>query len=186
MIASLEDAWRWYVRARRLATIMQRLGARHWNQLPWDGPLGLDEKLKPLNAAEIQTDSAAVVADLDDLCVVLLFSVFEATVRENVLTEIEASLPGELHPAVQQAVELMQEAVEHGSFFKVLEPYKPTDANLVEAVNQVRRYRNWVAHGRRGTQPSAVKPEVAYERLQRFLDWLLNPAVGGSNDARTN
>ena len=46
------------------------------------------------------------------------------------------------------------------------------DANLIEEVNQVRRYRNWVAHGRRTPQPAAVTPATAYDRLKRFLDHL--------------
>jgi hypothetical protein len=62
------------------------------------------------------------------------------------------------------------EAIEVGSFFRVLEPYKSEGhADLIEEVNQVRRYRNWVAHGRRGEQPPSVAPRMAYERLSRFL-----------------
>jgi hypothetical protein len=60
--------------------------------------------------------------------------------------------------------------IEQGSFFNVLEPYKDLDANLVEQVNQVRRYRNWVAHGRRTEQPAAVDPKTAYDRLKQFLE----------------
>ena len=63
----------------------------------------------------------------------------------------------------------MKESIEHGSFFNVLEPYKGIDPSLVEEVNQVRRYRNWVAHGRRTDQPAAVNPSTAYDRLKRFL-----------------
>jgi hypothetical protein len=63
----------------------------------------------------------------------------------------------------------MKDSIEQGSFFRVLEPYKDVDANLVEEVNQVRRYRNWVAHGRRTDQPAAVDPTTAYGRLKRFL-----------------
>jgi hypothetical protein len=37
--------------------------------------------------------------------------------------------------------------VGEGSFFAVLQSYKGPDDNLIEQVNQVRRYRNWVAHG---------------------------------------
>ena len=44
-----------------------------------------------------------------------------------------------------------------------------TEDHDLEEVNQVRRYRNWVAHGRRAAQPAAVSPKVAFERLTRFL-----------------
>jgi len=39
-------------------------------------------------------------------------------------------------------------------------------------MNQVRRYRNWVAHGRRTAKPAAVDPETAFRRLKEFLDVL--------------
>ncbi len=49
--------------------------------------------------------------------------------------------------------------IEHGSFHWVLEVFKPYGAGLVEEVNQVRKYRNWVAHGRRpkGRMPFRLK-----------------------------
>jgi hypothetical protein len=151
---------------------MGRLGERHWNNLPWDGDLGRDNQLKDLISAEILNDSQTVLDDLDDLCVLLLFSVFEATIRERVRAEVEAELPPPRHVAIKRALDEMKEGIEHGSFFKVLEPYKHIDANLIEQVNQVRRYRNWVAHGRRTEQPAVVNPTTAYDRLKRFLDSL--------------
>jgi hypothetical protein len=172
VIASLDDAWRWYESARRLARTMGRLGEKHWNNLPWNGDLGRDDHLKGLASAEILDDSQAVLDDLGNLCVLLLFSVFEATIRERVLAEVEAELPPVHHVAITRAVAEMKDGIEHGSFFKVLEPYKDLDANLVEEVNQVRRYRNWVAHGRHTAQPPAVDPTMAYDRLKRFLGYL--------------
>jgi hypothetical protein len=151
---------------------MGRLGEKHWNNLPWDGDLGRDNHLIDLTSSEILNDAQKVLDDLDDLRVLLLFSVFEATIRERVLAEVEAELPLLRHVAVKRAVEEMKDGIEHGSFFKVLEPYKDFDADLIEHVNQVRRYRNWVAHGRRMEQPAAVDPTMAYDRLKRFLDQL--------------
>ncbi len=148
---------------------MGRLGEKHWNDLPWDGGLGRDHHLKDLTSAGILDDSRTVLDDLDDLCVLLLFSVFEAAIRERVLAEVEAELPPLRHVAIKRALDEMKEGIEHGSFFKVLEPYKDGDANLIEQVNQVRRYRNWVAHGRRTGQPAAVDPTTAYSRLKPGL-----------------
>jgi len=62
--------------------------------------------------------------------------------------------------------------IEHGSFYRVLETFKGNGAELVEEVNQVRRYRNWVAHGRRTAKPHAVDPETAFNRLKAFLETL--------------
>jgi hypothetical protein len=172
VIASLDDAWRWYQGARQLAETMARLGKKHWNKLPWDGDLGRDSQLIELTSAKIVDGSQTVLDDLDDLCVLLLFSVFEATIRERVLAEVEAELPPLHHVAIKRALDEMKEGIEHGSFFKVLEPYKDFDAHLIKEVNQVRRYRNWVAHGRRTEQPAAVYPTTAYDRLNPFLEQL--------------
>ena len=62
--------------------------------------------------------------------------------------------------------------IEHGSFYQLLEVFKGRGAELVEEVNQVRRYRNWVAHGRRTAKPDSVDPETAFSRLKRFLNVL--------------
>jgi hypothetical protein len=93
VIASLADAWRWYEGARLLAQTMERLGKKHWNNLPWEGDLGRDYHLKDLTSENILDGSNAFLDDLDDLCVLLLFSVFESAIRDRVLADVEAELP---------------------------------------------------------------------------------------------
>jgi hypothetical protein len=170
VIGSLEDAWKWYRSVRELTRSMARLGGAYWADLPWDGPLGRDTRLRDLNPSEILDKATAVLGDIDDLCVLLLFSVFEADCRAHALADVAAELPDAKHPALKQAVKTMNESIESGSFFRILEAYKGLDANLVEEVNQVRRDRNWVAHGRRGERPAAVNPQTAFDQLGRFLD----------------
>lgn len=170
MIATLDDAWNWFKSARQLARTLERMGEKHWDNLPWDGELGQDNHLRELASSEVLNSSQTVLGDLDDLCVLLLFSVFEAAIRERVLAEVMAELPPLRHVAIKRALDEMKEGIEHGSFFKVLEPYKALDPDLIEQVNQVRRYRNWVAHGRRTEQPAVVDPTTAYDRLKRFLE----------------
>jgi hypothetical protein len=172
VIASLDDAWHWYKSTRQLARTMERLGGKHWNDLPWDQSLGRDNHLKHLTSTEILSFSQTVLEDLDDLCVLLLFSVFESIIRDRVLTEVKAEFPVVRHVAIRRALDEMREGIEQGGISKVLDPYKDIDSNLVEEVNQVRRYRNWVAHGRRTEQPAAVNPTTAYDRLKRFLELL--------------
>jgi hypothetical protein len=172
MISSLEDAWKWYTSVKELTLALLALGKKHWNSLPWDGPLGQDDRLRHIEGAEILDWAKVVLADLDDLGVLLLFSVFEAAVRERALADVAAELPPLRHPALQHAVQTLNEALEHGSLYKVTEAYKALDPDLIEQVNQVRKYRNWVAHGRRGEPQNAVGPQTAYARLQRFLDLL--------------
>ncbi len=129
-------------------------------------------RLRQIQAPEILDGVKVILSDLDDLGVLLLFSVFEATVRERALADVAAELPPLRHPALQHAVRTLNEALEHGSFSKVTEAYKTLDSDLSEQVNQVRKYRNWVAHGRRGAPQNAVDPHTAYARLKRFLDQL--------------
>src|SRR5437868_2980724 len=119
--------------------------------------------------------SGAVLDDLDDLCVLLLFSVFEALVRDQVLRGVDAEIRSLRHPTLRRAADDARDAIEQGSFFKVLEPYKEIEANLIELVNQVRRYRNWVAHGRRGPQPGKIDPDTAFVRLTRLLGAMQPP-----------
>jgi hypothetical protein len=175
VIGTLDEAWRWYNAARDLSRVMARLGGKYWNTLPWDGSLGRDNALGQLQSDQVKEMSRVVLDDLDDLCVLLLFSVCEATVRERVLADVTDEMPPVRHPALIQALEALNDTISHGSFYRVMDPYKGLNANLVEEVNQVRRYRNWVAHGRRTEQPNYVSPDVAYQRLGRFLDRLASP-----------
>lgn len=170
---TLEDAWRWYEAVRSQSKLSQRLAEKHWERLPWDGPLGRDVRLREIQSAQLVEDSLSILGELDDLAVLLMFSVFEATVRNRVLEDIKPEVDRLRHPSLRLAAGDVVEWIEQGSFNRVLEPFKSGGkAALIEEVNQVRRYRNWVAHGRRGVQPPSVDPNIAFERLSRFLDLL--------------
>lgn len=171
---TLDDAWRWYETVTRQAKLARRLAAKHWAALPWDDGLGRDPLFRELEADAVVQDSQFVTDHLDDFAVLLLFSVFEATVRESVLAEVRPEIEQLRHPRLKHAAREACEAIEEGSFFRVLDPFKPEGhADLIEEVNQVRRYRNWVAHGRRGDPPGnppfRVKPALAHDRLKRLL-----------------
>jgi hypothetical protein len=132
--------------------------------------LGKDDKLKELESGAIGTDSEFCLEHLDDFAVLVLFSVFESIVRVQVLSDVEEQKSRLSHALIVQIVEDAVEEIEHGSFYRLLEVLKPYGAALVEEVNQVRRYRNWVAHGRRTAKPYAVDPETAFRRLKQFLN----------------
>jgi hypothetical protein len=178
VIASLDDARDWYECVKTLAGWMARMGRRYWEAHELVPLMERDAHFRSVEKADIDRRADRIGADLDDLCVLLLFSVFEAIVRERALIDVGAELPAARHPALKHALKTLREALEHGSFAKVLEAYKELDADLVEQVSQVRRYRNWVAHGRRGNQPDAVDPETAYERLNKFLTMLASAPDG--------
>jgi len=108
---------------------------------------------------------------MDDLAILVLFSVFESEVRQRVLETVDPIVNDITHPVILHAIQNARDTIESGSFFKVLEPFKrPETSDLIEQVNQIRRYRNWVAHGRRGEPTEGVNPRMAYVRLTQLLD----------------
>jgi hypothetical protein len=122
-----------------------------------------------LDADEVVSQARFTLQHLDDLAIVVLFSVFEALVRQQVADEVRVEAASLQHLALQKAAIDVLDAIDQGSFGRVTEPYKQFDVNLVEEVNQVRKYRNWVAHGKRGERPATVDPKIAHDRLGRFL-----------------
>jgi hypothetical protein len=172
----LDDAWSWYVTNRDQLQSFGRLGRKHWDHLPWDGSLGKDAKLRGLESGAILAGSAFCLDHLDDFAVLILFSVFESIVRDRVLADVDDEKSRLGHPLIVRIVDDALQEIEHGGFYRVLEVFKGRDERLVEEVNQVRKDRNWVAHGRRTAKPDAVDPETAFRRLKRFLDDLTRPS----------
>lgn len=172
-MTTLEDAWAWYIAVKEGMNRLDRLAAV-WEGLPWDGEAGGladDPVLSQLTAARLAGDAGRVRGELDALAVLILFSVFEAIVRDQILGQIRPEAESLRHPALRSAIKRLMPDIEEGSFFRVLELYKSPDLHgLVEEVNQVRKYRNWVAHGRRGKKPEVtVSAAEAYRRLRAFL-----------------
>ena len=177
MISSLDDAWGWYTSVRTLTTQMDRLGRKYWDREELALLLGRDNVFRSVRASQLQERATTILGDLDDLAVLLMFSVFEAIVRYRAELDIEHSLPRQLHPAVSEAVEELKEDIRSGSFGRVASRFRSMDSNLIEEVNQVRIYRNWVAHGRRNARPASVTPQKAYDRLTRFLKRMAEVAI---------
>ncbi len=172
---TLEDAWKWYITTKRQLDLFSRLGRKHWNDLPWDGALGRDDQLKTLDAGAISEGTEFCLAHLDDFAILVLFSAFEAVVREKVLAMIEDERKRQGRFLVVRILDEARQESRRGRILRLLGFFKNQDAGLVEEVNQVRRYRNWVAHGRRTSPTAAVDPQAAYKRLTRFLELLNKP-----------
>ena len=68
------------LQTREQLKLFGRLGRKHWDELPWDGTLGKDDKLRSLEAEGIVAGSAFFLDHLDDFAVLILFSVFESIV----------------------------------------------------------------------------------------------------------
>ncbi|MGO8901476.1 MAG: hypothetical protein ACLQU5_24460 [Isosphaeraceae bacterium] len=132
-----------------------------------------DDKFRTIESATIRDLAKRVTEDLDDMAVLLLFSVFEATVRDRTLVEMDRELEKPpRHLVLKKAVGDAKDTIEHGSFGRLTESYKDLDPKLRTMVDQVRHYRNWVAHGRRGSVKNNVDPKAARTRLEQFLKLL--------------
>jgi hypothetical protein len=172
VIENLGNALTWYANAVQVTKSMRRIGQKHWTAMLDVESIWRDDTLHKWTKGDLVVNATTVINELDDLCVLLLFSVFEAAVRAHVKSTVDDALkqPTHLHPIVKHSLESLAKDVIHGGFYRIFEPFQRLNAGLAEQVNQIRRYRNWVAHGRRGAQPSSVEPLIAHRLLQSFLD----------------
>ena len=177
---TLVDAWAWYDQNRKLLVMMNRLGGRYWEELPTGGRLGNDDDFRRFEGHQIQAMAQEVLNELDDLAVFVLFSVFESIVRSQVAKDLQPEVAGLRHPALQRSAQALLRNIDESSFHaNVLELFKQDGKipgslavnSLIEEVSRVRRYRNWVAHGRKEEDrpPQPIPPKDAYDTLQAFL-----------------
>jgi hypothetical protein len=174
---TLADAWNWYCATKQSLGRMRRLGEKHWNSSTLaHTSTRQDDAFRMLEGAEIVDETEVSLKPIDDLAVVVLFSVFESRVRDDLIERMKPQAAVIHDPILSEAANEAVRGVEEGSFFgRVLEPLKRqhrVSAELVTQVDQVRDYRNWVAHGRREAPTNNVTPLTAFTRLAEFLDAL--------------
>jgi hypothetical protein len=183
---TLKEAWDWYEHARTNLYRMQRLGTHHWDErssgttkIQETTDLWKDEKFKRLSSRTIQKETARALQPLDDLGILVLFSVFESAVRMFLETRVKDQASHLTDPILKHAAEEAIEGLQEGSFgLRVLKPLQDHIGNeLIEKVSQVRQYRNWVAHGKRESMreklpAQGLEPQDAYDRLKEFLELL--------------
>jgi hypothetical protein len=177
---TLMDAWQWYESARTNLVRMRRLGTHHWaDESLKDASIWSDERFKEVEAADIEKETNLDIKPLEDLGVLVLFSVFEAAVRDH-LEGIIRPLTGDLgHEILEHAAGQVLEGIRQGSFAKqVLTPLQRQGRitpQLSDKVKQVRDYRNWIAHGKREPRDSSIinlNAREAFDRLKEFLESL--------------
>ena len=179
-MSAVDDAWEWYQAVAAGADQLAHL-AKYWDDFPWQadepwvGRLAGDNVLRHVAAADMRQAAATAKERLDDLAVMVLFSAFEAAVRDLVYNEVRPEVERVRHPALRHAGVALLGDIETKSFSRLLDRYKAAiDNDLIEQVKQVRQYRNWVSHGRRPPKPGRkavelVRPKDARERLKAFL-----------------
>lgn len=170
---TLAEAWRWYEAVGVQVWRMKRLAEKHWEELPWDGQFGKDDAFRLLDSQFVVEEAECADAPLQDLAILVMFSVFERQVRKHVHHEVETESVFLKHPALKHAADEILQQIDEGSFFRVLAPFKVAHADLVEQINQIRHYRNWVAHGKADDEDQLpMDPAKVRDRLQQFLDLL--------------
>lgn len=173
---TLDDAWKWYEDTHRGLDLVRRLAGVHWGFWEPESRIGRDDLFRNVKPNLLAGEMESAAQHLEDFAVFVLFSVFEAEVRNRVLDDTAGERASVTHPSLAYWMKQAEQALSEGSFYRVLDGFKsPALNDLVEQVNQVRRYRNWVAHGRREKPEAEVAPAEAYRRLRNFLDVLNSP-----------
>jgi len=176
---TLQDAWDWYQSTRVNLIRMRRLGVRHWNTSLEGSALWRDDQFKEVEANAIEIETNRAIDPLEDLAVLVLFSVFEAAVPDHLERVIQPLLANLGHPILEHAAKEVLDGIRQGSFANmVLTPLQSQGRitpQLCDKVKQVRDFRNWVAHGKREPRPVGIvnlSAEAAFERLKDFLEAL--------------
>ncbi len=111
-------------------------------------------------------------AQMNDLVVLSLYAAFEARLRDHVARRA-GLLRGVARPDQEFGETLAQEFSEYfgGSRFgKLIElSSHAVGQGLIEGAGNIRKFRHWLAHGRRGPTPPSVTPLAAYTSLTKFL-----------------
>lgn len=89
---TLDEAWKWYEKTHRNLSFFGRIGRKHWENLPWDGAIGKDEKLRTLEASDIEADTEFSLDHLNDFAILILFSAFELIIRDRAQADVQENV----------------------------------------------------------------------------------------------
>jgi hypothetical protein len=165
--SQLEDVWRWYRLCRDAFRAAGTAVERGLHFVPDGSELSLETASSAVSRLKHAQD------ELDDLVILALFAVFE---REAIaaIEDVRDSATTFLQDRVER--ELVSEAlsdVEEWRLVELLDVFKGVvEPATVGLVKQVKRTRDWVAHGKKGARPLNLNPGDAHARLRRFLEEL--------------
>jgi hypothetical protein len=127
-MTTLKEAWSWYETTIRALQVTHRLGDLYWDGLPWDGRLGKEARFKEVKGPWLAEAAEQGMNQLDDLAIVLFFSIFESIVRERIRGEVDVERQTLRHPVLKSASEKTDQELDRGSFHRVLELLKTYDS----------------------------------------------------------
>jgi len=105
--------------------------------------------------------------ELEDLFVLAMTATFEARLKEYLKSQASIA-PGIYQAKIEEWIAREIESAPLQGLAGIFKP--PVPPALINDVDAIRKYRNWVAHGRLpGRKPAAVSPSIAYNTLTQFL-----------------
>lgn len=100
---TLAEAKEWYEATRRNLTRMRRLGQRHWTHPSLEAAsIWEDDTFRMLEASDIVEETTASLRPIDDLAIVVLFSVFESQVRDYLVAQIRPEADALADPILRE------------------------------------------------------------------------------------
>ncbi|MHC5057486.1 MAG: hypothetical protein ACYTKD_22660 [Planctomycetota bacterium] len=165
--AQLDDVWKWYLLCRDAFIAAGRLVERYPAALPGDSELFSET----VPAAVSRLGDAQ--AELDDLVILALFAVFERETISALQGVRDSAMSSLRRHAERELVSMALSDVEEWRLVELLDVFKGVvDSDTVGLVKQIKKNRDWVAHGKKGERPLNLDPEEVRERLRRFLEEL--------------
>src|SRR4051812_190835 len=110
---TLADAWSWYKATRHSLRRLLRLGGKHWGEIYRQcATIRQDDQFRTLEPSDIVEETTASLGPIDDLAVVVLFSVFEAQVRDRLAERLKPEMDRLKDPILKAAAESALQGVE--------------------------------------------------------------------------
>lgn len=171
-MSSLDEVWDWYQRTKLVFQFASKLST-DWHRLPEDLAAFRDDRFKQIDGLLLEQWSTQGSEGLDELAVVRMFASFEAMIRLRLVRDVESESVRLSHPLLRSAAKDLVDQVSRGSLAKVLTSLGAIDRRLADRVGHIRRYRNWITHGKRpaaGERFRSLEPRYAYDTLRKFLE----------------
>lgn len=160
----LDETMAWY----KVVQANQLLVAHTLSHFPETVP---DSSLfSSLSDAEAVQQLERSGAEIDDLTVLALVSFFEQLLLAYVRELAEQITAEQTEPVPGVLAEYAFKNAERWRFKEILKLFgSVADASVLEKVEKLYDYRNWVAHGKHKLKPVTTDPFDAYGALSLFL-----------------
>lgn len=130
------------------------------------------EKQKPKT---INTLTESATNELDDLVVLSLFASFERQLRKEIITKsliLEKIDPTKLGKKISSQV---SKEIEYWKIDEIIDLFNPVvDSYICGQLKEIKRYRDWLAHGKMRKKSVSADPKTTFETIKLFCDELNN------------